>query len=716
MKVIKLLIPFLVAGLLLFPISFLAPASQPTLAQAEGLFVPVVYEPETQTTDPTIIRTRYVQPQFLILTTADPSPGKEQITLNLFEDVSFTGVVEKRIANSSGSTTIMGRLDGVDLGTFLLVEKEGVLVGTVKAISAHYRINLVGNDIHVISELDETAFPPELNPVKSPETEAIVTTDVTPSVDDGSSIDVLVVYTDDARVNIGDAHWGKPAGYFTAIENMIDLAIAETNEGYENSNITQRVNLIHTAEVSYDESSFNWVTTLNRLQNSSDSFMDEVHTLRDNYCADEVVLLVNDQASCGLAYVMDTEDSSFEAYAFALVSTHCTTGYYSFGHELGHNMGTRHDWYVDATNTYAHAFANVTDSWRTIMAYNDECDCSNEISPCPDYNSRATKGSPSCSRLNYWSTPDVEYGGDDMGIIYTAPTTCSTGTPSGVCAADNAYRLNQTADTVANFRDSSVCASQTYSLTGNVQTNSGAGIENVIINFSGTGAPISTTTDATGTYSQTGFANTTTYTVTFDQAGYVFSPAETTVTFSGSDKTQDATGYPAASLTFTETFETGIFGDSWLTETITEGRVVISTTWPYTGSYSLILDDHTPHNEYSIASATLVVDLNGQTDVDLSFWYRDFNDDPHPTYDGVFISDDLGETWYQAFQFANGINDFSETIISLDTAASTAGMSFTDRFLIKFQFYDNYPITSDGYSIDNICVGCRRIYLPLVLR
>jgi peptidyl-Asp metalloendopeptidase len=709
-KFIKFLIPFWVAGVLLFPLSFLNTASRPTQAQAEGLFVPVVYDSGPEASGIHIIRTRYVQPQFALLTSADMAPSRENLALNLFADVSFTGIIDEIQSNSSGSTTWIGHLEDKEFGTFTLVARADILMGTIKTNQVSYRITYLPTGIHAIQELDEAAFPAELEPIKSQI--ASVASDSAANhitADDGSNIDVLVVYTQDARSNYSD-------GSTAAIQTLIDLAVAETNTGYANSVANQRISLVHTAEVTYNESSFNWNSTLVRLKEPSDNYMDYVHTLRNNYCADEVVLIVDNYDSCGLAYVMDTIDDAFKDWAFAVVSRNCATGYYSFGHELGHNMGTRHDWYVDSTNTYAHAFSNVTDSWRTIMAYNDECDCSNEISPCPAYSSRSTKDSPSCSRLNYWSSPDVQMGGDDMGVIYSAPTTCSTGTPSGVCAADNTYRLNQTATTVANFRESSLCAAQTYTLTGNVQTNSGAGVNNVIVDFSGPSAPISTTTNATGAYSQTGFANSTTYTVTFDQTGYVFSPAETTVVFSGLDKTQNATGYPAASLVFTETFETGIFGDSWLTETITEGRVVISTTWPYTGSYSLILDDDSPGGNYSFASAALVVDLDGQSDVNLSFWYRDFNDDSHPTEDGVFISDDQGETWYQAFQFANSMSDFSQTIISLDQAASAAGMSFNDRFMIKFQFYDNYPITSDGYSIDNICVGCQIIYLPLILR
>jgi len=103
--------------------------------------------------------------------------------------------------------------------------------------------------------------------------------------------------------------------------------------------------------------------------------------------------------------------------------------------------------------TYAHGYVNATDLWRTIMAYYDHCDCTDEVSPCPDYASRATPGSPYCPRLQYWSNPDVTYGGDPMGVPDGTSTACTEGdiyNPD--CDADNSLTLDDTCGTVANFR------------------------------------------------------------------------------------------------------------------------------------------------------------------------------------------------------------------------------------------------------------------------
>src|SRR5262249_24350025 len=175
---------------------------------------------------------------------------------------------------------------------------------------------------------------------------------------------------------------------------LIALAVSESNTGYGNSNVTQRLRLVHTAEVEYSEAGFDWTTTLDRLTNTSDGFMDEVHTLRDTYGADAVVLIVNDMAFCGQALLMTTVSNSFKTFAFSLVSRVCAAGNYSFAHELGHNMGSHHDRAnADGLGAYPYSFGYQAPdkAFRTIMAYN-----------C---------GGDGCPRGNHWSNPEVIVGG-----------------------------------------------------------------------------------------------------------------------------------------------------------------------------------------------------------------------------------------------------------------------------------------------------------------
>ncbi len=43
--------------------------------------------------------------------------------------------------------------------------------------------------------------------------------------------------------------------------------------------------------------------------------------------------------------------------------------------------------------------------------------------------------------------------------------------------------------------------------------------------------------------------------------------------------------------------------------------------------------------------------------------------------------------------------------LDLDALAATAGLTLTSTFVVKFQQYDNYPITSDGMAFDDVAVS-----------
>jgi hypothetical protein len=385
--------------------------------------------------DPTVLRTRYVDVRFELLVRPDGSPPRQEIgnilTLNLFDDVVLTGVLERVELTGSGGLIWLGHVEGVPLSQVTLVVQDGLLVGHVVTPAGSYQVRRAGSGVHVVYEVDPSAFPPEREPIPVDIPDgAHAWPGPEPQADDGSIIDVLVVYTPAARVAEGGTQ---------AMNALIDLAVAETNTSYANSLINQRLNLIHTAEVSYYE--FDIVQALYAVTDPDDGLMDNVHTLRDSYAADEVVLITHIQGSpyCGVSWLMSTVSTAFESNAFAVVHRACATGYYSFGHELGHNMGARHDWYVDSgvtPYTHSHGYVNAADRWRTVMAYNSEC---------------ADRGF-SCTRLQYWSNPDVTQGGDPMGVPAGTAADCTEGDPNPRCDADNRRTLNQTAYTVANFR------------------------------------------------------------------------------------------------------------------------------------------------------------------------------------------------------------------------------------------------------------------------
>gem|GEM_PF-2714575 len=158
----------------------------------------------------------------------------------------------------------------------------------------------------------------------------------------------------------------------------------------------------------------------------------------------------------------------------------------------------------------------------------------------------------------------------------------------------------------------------------------------------------------------------------------------------------------ASGIIFYDGFESGTLNPAyWSTQTTGQGRVTVSTYDPYAGSYSLLLDDSAGDSIYSIAAAILTVDLSGYTDVNLSFWYKEYDDEYNSGLDGVFISTD-GVNWYEVFSFASATSAYQNVVIDIDAAAAANGLSLTSSFQIKFQFYDNFPVPIDGYSFDEV--------------
>ncbi len=378
------------------------------------------------TAEPTIVRTRIVDVDLSVLgTTSAPAAT---VDIDLFDDVSFTAVFERTERTGLGGFAWIGRLDGVRHGRAVLVVHKGLLAASISMPGAYYEVVSAGNGFHAIHEIDQSAFPPEMHEIQSPPQPEKERTDGPALVDTCQQIRVLVPYSPEARA---------AAGGVAAVESLVALAVTETNQSYVNSGLVQRIVLAHAMETAPGDAANSFSTDLYALSNLADGVFDDVDAARETYKADMVGLIIENFSSCGLGFLDSSEDS-----AFTVTHRTCATGYYSFGHELGHNMSARHDWYIDdigGSRAARKGFVNVADGWRTVMAYNRLC----------------TDQGGSCTRLPYWSNPNVLYGGDSMGVSSTGPTNCSAGSlipdPS-TCAADNRLTLNNTCSTVANFR------------------------------------------------------------------------------------------------------------------------------------------------------------------------------------------------------------------------------------------------------------------------
>jgi hypothetical protein len=401
--------------------------------------------PQGNRPDRTVLRSRTVSVTLAGLpdaTSADQRPDSQPVVrLDLFDDVSIVAVFERFDPNPAG-TTWVGHVAGIDHSNVTLVYGDGRLTGSVMAPDATYTIRPApdgpgATGLHIVAEIDQAGFRPEgpMVDIVLPEVAADgLGTEV--QADSADLIDVLVVYTPAAVA------W---AGSTASLESQIALAISQTNTSYANSGVLHRLRLMHTAQVPYTEAA-SIDTDLSNVRSGAGG-LSGVAALRDAYGADVVALVRYDASSpyCGIGYLMTNPSVSFAGWAFTVTEADCLSNQ-TLAHEVGHNMGLRHDWYMDsATSPYSHAHGHVNTAagnrWRTIMSYNNLCSAQ-------QFN---------CQRILYWSNPTLTYNGAPLGITSGTKSTCTTGSlTANTCDADERLTLNNTAPIVANFRQAIV--------------------------------------------------------------------------------------------------------------------------------------------------------------------------------------------------------------------------------------------------------------------
>jgi peptidyl-Asp metalloendopeptidase len=272
-----------------------------------------------------------------------------------------------------------GEIDDDPLASAMLVQNGEKLTGNILYADRMFKLRPTHGDPHALVEVDLRLLPPD----HPEEFKSLPVVAMGPVADSGkaiSTIRVMVVITSAAQAASGDA------------SGLINLAIAETNRGYTNSGVEISMVKAGAYSTTYRESG-SFSTDLARFRGTSDGYMDSFHSTRNSIAADVAVLLINNSSSCGLASGIGSTAST----AFAAAHWDCATGYYSFGHEVGHLQSARHDPAADPTTTpyaYGHGYRYDAGGWRTIMAY-----------ACPN----------GCTRINYWSNPGKTYGGVPMG-------------------------------------------------------------------------------------------------------------------------------------------------------------------------------------------------------------------------------------------------------------------------------------------------------------
>ncbi len=320
------------------------------------------------------------------------SPVNGVLTLNLSPTVRLAGTTVQSTELAEGRHLWRGRiaaLGNLPAGDATIVMSGANATGTIRTPEGRvYQLRPVGNGQNALIELDYAKLPrdepPETPRRVAPQGDAPGAAGdagaANAAGDSGATIELLVAYTPSAATSSGD------------INSLIDLAIAETNTSFANSGITPRVHLAGKLALTYTESGKTYDTIMADFVGNG-----SVAAQRNAVAADVAVLIINQTDWCGLA----NDIGGGAATAFVLVHYGCATGYYSFGHEIGHIVGARHDMPTDGTLTpfaygHGHLQKAASGGWRTIMGYN----CTDGT--CP-------------TRIQYWSNPSVSFGGKVTG-------------------------------------------------------------------------------------------------------------------------------------------------------------------------------------------------------------------------------------------------------------------------------------------------------------
>lgn len=344
----------------------------------------------------------------------------DTITLNLSEDVTLTAVLDRIEHYGNTGTTWIGHILGEEGASEVILSVKGnALMGTITRGNGDvYEIVYASGDVHKVRKIDVTKLPPHHSPLLPPSSGSTAgtssTTTTLPAVAGSPvTIDVMVVYSPQASINAGGS---------SGIETQIMNAVAMANQDYINSQINMQINLTHMEQVAYAETG-NMSDALTALVSTNDGKMDNVHTLRNQYGADQVALVDTDGNYCGIGYEMSSgwNSSAFAQYAFSVVQPGCFSNH-TMSHEMGHNQGNSHDHDTDVSSGYTPAYPygygyRVCGVFHDVMSY-----------AC------------SSSRIPYFSNPNVLWNGNVTGVADWA---------------DTARSMTNTAPIIASFRSPS---------------------------------------------------------------------------------------------------------------------------------------------------------------------------------------------------------------------------------------------------------------------
>ncbi len=239
--------------------------------------------------------------------------GRGRLLLNMRPGLELEVVVE-RTASTRWGYSLSGHVERGSTGFVTLVVYGDLVAGSIWTPAAEYEVFPAAGATHLLREVNPQ--PIRCAGAEVPQLTANTANQSTGRADDGTVVDILVVYTPKAE---------EDAGGEDAVKLSIARNIAYTNDALERSGAFVALNLVGAERVEYV---WNSDTPLSRLVDPADGHLDDVHELRDALGAD----LVNLKPGIHVGGV------ARQGGAFSIATTP-----FSFAHEIGHNLGLAHE-------------------------------------------------------------------------------------------------------------------------------------------------------------------------------------------------------------------------------------------------------------------------------------------------------------------------------------------------------------------------------------
>lgn len=405
-----------------------------------------------------------------------PAHG-QRLELNLFPETRLAGTVTRHDILGPGRGVYFGYLENSDLGAFIIAYDGDAMAASIWDARldrpTRYEIRSIGDGIHVVGQIDEGAVPGcgmnsaavvaqiparlHLTPadrllIAEKTAAKVVQLAEAAELGGGSGtgvyitqpavqgaptfVDVMLLYTDDARENNGGT---------SGINTILDLSLATANAAYANSGVQVELRLKHRQEIVYSETG-NLATDLGNLSGGTGG-LGSVPGLRNTHGADLVCLFVHSaSAGGGLGNVYNGSASS----GFSVVKASNPVDTYA--HEVGHNQGCAHD----RENASIAGFQSYSYGWRTLV--NGDVQIRTIMAYAPGF------------PIPFFSNPDLQVNNVPAGVPIGQPLEAS-----------NAATINATAASVAGFRSASSNSPPIVSITTPAEGASFAPLQSITI-------------------------------------------------------------------------------------------------------------------------------------------------------------------------------------------------------------------------------------------